>query len=442
MKKGTLLKRAVLIVLALLLFLSLVGCNGGSEEIFSEEELLENAAEEKNDSLRYAYKYFDRWDLPVFNKSRIKSVEVLFRDNYYKDLPPSRALAEDALEIFLNDYYENVDLKSKSDVTAALIRSYVEAVGDPYSRYRTKEEYDSYKSEMSGSFVGIGVGVVKSESGDGILIKTVVEGSPAEKSGILPEDVVISVDGVLVSEIGYDKALTRVRGKEGTTLTLTLLRSGEEITVTVTRETVEDESVTYSLENGIGYVKISSFKANTDEMFEDAIEYMVKNGARGIIYDLRSNSGGYLISVEKMLDRIAPEGIELVSFSNGYGKPYKSKTEDSLSLPSVVIINENTASAAELFAAGMRDLSKMGHFDAKTVGVTSHGKGVMQSSYTMIDGSALTLTVAYYNPPLGENYDGVGVIPDRTVALDGLSSAQRDAAYKSAAYEEILKMIN
>ena len=157
---------------------------------------------------------------------------------------------------------------------------------------------------------------------------------------------------------------------------------------------------------------------------------MKANGAVAIIYDLRSNSGGLLLPAVNMLSYIAPKNTTIVSFTNGYSAPMKDNDSHSLSIPSVVLCNSRTASAAELFVAAMRDFDgKLGLFDVTMVGVTTYGKGIMQATYMLDDGSSVTLTVAYYNPPSGENYHEVGITPD--VIVDS-SSAQLDEAYEQA----------
>ena len=161
---------------------------------------------------------------------------------------------------------------------------------------------------------------------------------------------------------------------------------------------------------------------------------MKANGAVGIVYDLRSNPGGYLSSVVDILSYISPKGTTIASFSNDYADTMVDDDSHSLTLPSVVICNERTASAGELFTAAMRDFDEeFGYFDVTIVGTTTYGKGVMQSSFHLGDGSFLTLTVAYYNPPSGKNYDGEGITPDVPVA--------EDVDPIISAYEEIFKLV-
>jgi carboxyl-terminal processing protease len=216
------------------------------------------------------------------------------------------------------------------------------------------------------------------------------------------------------------------------------LRGDAELEFTITRKKVVEESVSYSIhENKIAYIKISSFKENTVKQFKDAIDDVVENGAVGIIYDLRSNPGGYLSTVVSMISMISPKGATIVSFSNDYGPPVKDSNHSSLELPTVVICNENTASAAELFTAAMRDFGDtFEYFDVTLVGTKTFGKGIMQSTYLFTDDSSITLTVAFYNPPSGINYDGIGITPDVIV-----TESESGVAQLEAAYNEISKMI-
>jgi carboxyl-terminal processing protease len=323
-------------------------------------------------------------------------------------------------------------------VTDALIYSYIAAVGDKYSVYRTASEYEDYNTDLSGEFYGIGVVVTYDYVQGTLTVTEVLSGGGASDAGIKVGDLIHKVDGELVSEIGYSKAIDMVRGENGTTVKITVLRGDAELEFTITRKKVVEESVSYSIdENKIAYIKISSFKENTVKQFKDAIEDVVEKGAVGIIYDLRSNPGGYLSTVVSMISMISPKGATIVSFSNDYGPPVKDSNHSSLELPTVVICNENTASAAELFTAAIRDFGDtFEYFDVTLVGTKTFGKGIMQSTYLFTDDSSITLTVAFYNPPSGINYDGIGITPDVIVTESESGDAQLEAAYN-----EISKMI-
>lgn len=379
----------------------------------------------------YVTSYLDDLGVPDFIESKMKGIEVVYRDYYVEDLPESKKLAEDTASLYFEHFHEKIDTTDSEAVTDALIYCYIDIIGDDYSIYRNATEHEEYDTDMSGSFYGIGVVVTYSYIDMEITVNEVYAGSGAEDAGIKPGDIITKVNGASVNEIGYDKAVSEIRGELNTRVNITVNRDGSEISFDVTRKKVVEQSVSYSLdENRIGYIKIMSFKSNTFEQFKEAITYMENNEAKGIVYDLRSNPGGYLSSVVDVLSYIAPKNTTIVSFTHNYAKAQKDNNSHSLSLPSVVICNEATASAGELFTAAMRDFDKeFDYFDVTIVGKQTYGKGVMQNTYAFTDDSAITLTVAYYNPPCGVNYDGIGIEPDVSVEKSADGDTQLDAAY-------------
>ena len=412
---------SLLLVLLTLLFTvtcsfsSCVEKTAGSEELLTKEELSLKVSEETNKSLGYVWEYLDAWKFPQFNSTKLKRVEKIYRDDYYEEIPSAYELATTIATDFLENSYDNIDLTSSQKVSDALLNAFVKAIGDKYSYYRTNEQYKDYTGNMSGNFVGIGVNVQASLVEDGILVIKPIRNSPAEKAGVLAGDLIIAIDGKTVIETGYEEAVNSIKGEAGTTVTITVRRGESTLDIPIERGAVVELTVDYLIdENGIGYIDINSFKANTDDLFIEAIDYMKANGAKAIVYDVRDNGGGYLDTVVNMLDYIAEDGITLASFSNDYGKPEKAKDGHSYSIPTVVICNGASASASELFTQGLRDLSNMGYFEVTIVGQTTYGKFVMQNTYTLSDGSAITLTVAYYYPPAGVEYDGEGIEPDVT----------------------------
>lgn len=447
MKTGTIAKRAA----ALLLLLSLLAASlfaftacdaslGGSNKLLGKEELRQNAASESDAGLDFAADYFDKWELPRFSLSKLRGLENIYASKFVREVGDPLTKAREALTVFLDSYYDVTDLADSDAVTDALIYSYVATMGDKYSVYRTAAEYTSYTSEMSGSFVGIGVTVRYSAELDAIEVHSVSVGSGAEEAGILAGDLIVGVDALRVASDGYDAAVNAIRGEEGTSVGITVLRGGEELTFSVTRRKLVDKSVTYVIEGDVAYLTITGFKANTFQQFKEAIDAAEAAGVKGIVYDLRNNPGGYLSAVTDCLDYIAPKGTTIASFTNGYDDPVIATRAHSLRLPSVVICNENTASAGELFTAGVRDFSALGFFSAKLVGTRTFGKGIMQNTYSFRDRSAITLTVAYYNPPLGENYHGEGIAPDVISEQSNEGDAQMDAARLTIA--ELIKAAN
>ena len=409
MSKTKVIRTLSLIMLTLALVFSLASCNADEDFVAGR---------------------ISKMDIPDFHKEKLKGIEIVYRDYYVEEIPPADVLTEQVAAAYFEHFHNEIDTSNPDEVTDALVNSYVAVIGDRYSFYRSADEHEQYEADMSGSFSGIGVSIIYNYAEKTMIITEVFSGSGAADAGIKAGDRITKVNGAPISEIGYQEAVYTIRGETGTTVDITLDRNGEELTVTATRKKVIEQSVSYSInESKIGYIKISAFNGNTPEQFDLAIDYMLENGAVGIIYDLRSNPGGYLNSVVKMLYRIAPKGTTIVSFSNDYASEYKDKTDAKLSLPTVVLCNESTASAGELFTASMRDFEKLGFFEVTIVGVNTYGKGVMQNTYTFTDGSSITLTVAYYNPPLGENYDGIGIMPDVTVEESVEGDPQLDTAY-------------
>lgn len=372
----------------------------------------------------------DELGVPEFDHSKLKGIEVVYRDYYVEELPPVEELTAKTSELYFEKFHSEIDTADKTAVTDALIHCYIDVIGDDYSIYRSAKEYEDYGTDMSGTFYGIGVVVKYDHIEETITVTEVYSGGGAHEAGIIPGDLIIRVDGENLSDIGYNATVNKIRGELNTRVEITVLRGSEEITVSATRKKVVEQTVSYSInENKVGYIKITSFKSNTYSQFKEAIDYMEDNGAVGIIYDLRSNPGGYLDSVVNMLSYIAPSGSDVVSFTNNYAKEIRDNNLHSVDLPSVVICDEGTASAGELFTAAMRDYSDLGYFDVTVVGKNTFGKGIMQSTYEFTDKSAITLTVAYYNPPSGENYHGVGIAPDVTVEMGEDTDTQLDAAY-------------
>jgi len=407
--KATALKVLSVFILTLTLVFSLASCNSDKDFVTG---------------------HLEEFEVPDFHKEKLKGIEIVYRDYYYKDIPSPDILTEQVASFYFDKFHSRIDTANPEEVTTALINSYIATIGDKYSSYRSAEEHDQYKTDMSGSFSGIGVSVIYNYADRVMTVTEVYPESGAEDAGIIIGDKIIKVNGTPLTEMEYQDAVYKIRGETGTTVDITVERGGEEITVTATRKKVVEKSVAYSIdESKIGYIKISAFNDNTPGQFDTAIDYMLENGAVAIVYDLRSNPGGYLSAVVKMLYRIAPKGTTVVSFSNDYAPEYKDKTEASLSLPTVVICNESTASAGELFTAAIRDFETLGFFDVTIVGQKTYGKGVMQSTYSFTDSSSITLTVAYYNPPSGENYDGVGITPDVTVENNSELDSQLDNAY-------------
>lgn len=295
-----------------------------------------------------------------------------------------------------------------------ILKGYVAGIDDKYSRYLTEEEYLTELNDNSGNLVGLGLTLTEDESGY-IRISDIISNSPAAVSGLMQDDIIISVDGMDVKEIGFSEAAEAMKGTEGSEITLVIRRGGKDTEYTFTRRSIEIRTVEAQMMSGyIGYIKINGFKENTPEQFIDALEGLTANGAVALIFDVRDNGGGLVSALGECLDPLLPEGIVAVAdYKDGSSETLIYSDDSELMLPMAVIVNENTASAAELFAASLRDFNK-----APVIGSQTYGKGVMQSTTELDDGGALILTIAEYRTVFSECYDGIGITPDVQVKND------------------------
>ncbi len=306
------------------------------------------------------------------------------------------------------NYYTEVDTDAAMDGAK---KGYVAGLDDPYSQYMTEEEYAAYQTNEAGQMIGIGVTVTWNEEGF-LQVESVTENSPAEEAGILTGDRIIAINGEDVADLGYAQAVSNVRGEENTTVTLTILRNGENLDIEVARKSMDVVSAQGQMLDGqIGYIRISSFKENTPEQFQAVLDKLLADGAVSLVFDVRDNGGGLVTSLEQILDPLLPEGkIAIATYRDGSTKTLVESDAEECNLPMVVLVNENTASAAELFTASLHDFGK-----ATIVGTTTFGKGIMQVTRQLPDGGALTLTTATYQTTKGECYHGVGITPDEVV---------------------------
>ncbi len=307
-------------------------------------------------------------------------------------------------------YYGEYD---EETVVNNSLKSMVGSLEDKYSAYMTPSEYEQNILNAKGSVSGIGVTVNYTEDKE-IKIVEVSEKGPAEKAGLKAGDVLISVDRKNVSDMDYADAVNLVRGKAGTSVKLVVRRDKEELEYTVMRDNIVSTTVTSRmLENDIAYIRISGFKENTVSQYETELKKCLDSGAKGIIFDLRNNGGGLVSACSECLDPLLPKGdIAIAEFKDGTHEVICKSDSDELNLPMAVIVNENSASAAELFTAALKDFK-----DVSIVGKNTFGKGIMQNTYNLDNGGGLRLTVAKYRTVKSECYHGVGLAPDYQVDL-------------------------
>ena len=447
--RGVISKILLLALILSIISTSFTSCKWFSYVADSKDEINDNidtSAEEKNYS--YVSQYLRDWGMPLFNQTKFKYFEDYFNRyfNLEGGLPSTYDHAKETANLFIENFYDTIDLDDKTVVTDKLLACYVKAIGDPYSAYRPPVETEDYVTDMTGKFGGIGVIVEYIDQDESIMINTVYPDSPAEKAGIKAGDFLHAVDGKTVKELGYTNAVNYVRGEIGTSVELTLIRNGEYITVTAIRAEVEEINVSYEIdtETNVGYVQIVAFKGNTFDQFKEAIDQLEKAGVDGIIFDLRANPGGYVDSVVAVISYLIPDGHTIMSYQYKGASVVELVSDDEgtdhvVDLPFVVICDKNTASAGEIFTAAIRDYRNDGMLEATIVGTTTYKKGIMQNTYYYpLDNSTVTMTVAYYNPPCGVNYHGIGVSPDVYVEnTDSTTDTQLEVAF-----EEILKLIN
>ncbi len=459
-KKFNLLSCSVALIVALVISLS--SCFELITEPTVDEQpkdiILSNIEQaEKNNTRSYNYfaDYLIDWGFPAFDRDKVMWAEEVFvlLYNYDGGMPALKSevmpRAASIGRLFLEKYYDKTNLKDKAAVTDGIITALVEFSGDPYGIYRVPTESEDHNEDMSGKFGGIGVVVEYNDVDLTVMITEVMIDSPAEKAGIRVGDLVYAVDGRLVSEIGHRNAINYVRGEIGTEVTLVMQRNGELHTFVATRELVTVQTVGYGVtEENFGYIQVTSFKDNTDEQFIEAIDALMELEVDGLIIDMRNNLGGYVQTAVNMLSYILPSDKPLISYDykttadkvlyTSIDTNSKGEQLDSIiDLPIVLLCNELTASASEIFASVIRDYDKLGSVNSTSVGTSTYKKGVIQSGILYDDGSTITLTTAYYYPPSGELIHGVGVTPDVYVE----NSATEDLQFL-AAIEEMKKLIS
>ena len=316
-------------------------------------------------------------------------------------------------DTLLKDYYQELD---ESKLLLGAIRGMTESIGDPYTFYYTPEEMTRANEDAAGLYHGIGVLIQASEDGF-IRVLRVFPDTPAEQSGIQAGDLIIAVEGTPISgEDGrtYNDAVNKIRGKDGTSVTLSVRRGADELQIEVMRAMVNVSYVEYSmLEGNIGYVSISQFSGNAAERFGEALDYFHAHEAAGIVIDVRSNPGGLLDQVVSIADGILPSGVIVyVKERDGTRMDYYSD-EAMYDVPVAVLVNGMSASASEILASSVQAFDR-----GVIVGETTYGKGVVQTLLTYDeDGAGLQLTTSSYYDALDRSIHGVGVQPDVEVAL-------------------------
>lgn len=295
------------------------------------------------------------------------------------------------------------------------IKGYIEGLDDPYTEYISKEDMKDYLEDTMGNFVGIGIYMVKNTEANKVQVLAPIKNSPAEKAGILPGDLIVAVDGVNYTGDDMSVVSSKIKGEEGTTVKVEMLRGTEGKTFELKRENIKVNPVEGKvLANQIGYIEFSSFDEGTAEDFKAKYEELQKQGIKSLIIDLRNNGGGIVDEALEIADYIADKGSVLLYEvdKNNNEEVKKSEHDPIITVPIVILTNESTASSSEILAGALKDLGK-----AKTCGVKTYGKGVIQQVLTLGDGSGIKITSEKYLTPNKTEINKIGIEPDEKVEL-------------------------
>lgn len=347
------------------------------------------------------YQYFTGKN--VINKSQIISLSE--NSSIDKTLAKYKKIID---QYYLGEVDEN-------KLEQGAIKGYIEGLDDPYTEYISKEDMKEYMENTMGNFVGIGIYMVKNTDSNKIQVLAPIKNTPAEKAGILPGDLIVSVDGVQYTAEEMSIASAKIKGEEGTSVKLEILRDTETLNFEIKREGIKVNPVEGKvIEKNIGYIEFSSFDEGTAEDFKSKYEELQKQGIQSLIIDLRNNGGGIVDEALKIADFIIEKNsIILYEVDKNDNEKVKKSTDNPIvNVPIVVLTNGNTASASEILAGALKDLEK-----AKLVGTKTYGKGVIQQIMTLGDGSGLKITTEKYLTPNRTEINKVGIEPDEKVEL-------------------------
>ena len=346
----------------------------------------------------------------------------------------------DKYKVLIDKYYlgEEVDDETLKE---GAIKGYIEALGDPYTEYISKEDMEDYMDDTMGNFVGIGVYMVKDTETNQIMVLSPIKNSPAEKAGIRPGDYIVEVDGNACTGDDFSNISNKIKGEVGSTVKLKIQRDGETLDFEITRENIKVNPVEGEvLEGNIGYIEFSSFDEGTAEEFKNKFNELKSQGITSLIIDLRNNGGGIVDEALKIAGYTVDKGTTLLYEvdKDGNETEEKSEVDKIIDMPIVILVNENTASSSEILSGALKDLGK-----AKIVGTKTYGKGVIQQILTLADGSGLKITTEEYLTPNRTKINKVGIEPDETVELpdtvENILNVEREEDTQLQKAIEILK---
>ena len=392
-------RKITAVVLAAGMMMGIGACGSNKEKEASSETAASTETAESPDSATEGEANKEPFDIESSKvQKKTKEIEKLIDQYFYFEEDP---------DIREENYYDGI----------------LEGLDDPYSVYYTPEEFARLNEDDSGEYVGIGATVSKNIDDNTVYVVKPLRGSPAEAAGLLPGDVFVQIDDIVVDpEMELEEVVNYIRGKSDTTAHLKMYREGEKdyLEFDINRATIQNITVDYEmLDNNIGYISVDQFIENTPAQFKEGVDSLIGQGAKSLVIDMRNNPGGLLNAVNEMTDYIiaddaTADGIKepgrqlLVKDKDGkIITDYKCSDGHTVDIPMAVLINGNSASAAEIFTADMKDYGL-----ATIIGTTTFGKGIVQSVIPLSDGSAIKITIAKYFTPAEHDIHKVGIEPD------------------------------
>lgn len=324
----------------------------------------------------------------------------------YKEFEP----LFEAYDSILREYYDDIDSQKLVD---GALNGLLDSLGDKHSMYFNKENKEEFDAELSGSYYGIGAQIQLTSDNDVKIIK-IFNDSPAEKAGLQVGDIFLSIDGVSTEGMNATDVATKLKSSDVKTAKITVLRDDKELNFKVKKENVTMFSVSSEmLDNNIGYISVSIFGQKTYDQFKNALEELEKNNMDSLIIDLRANTGGYLYTVTNMLELFINKDNVLYKMQTNLGvQEYKSHSNNNRDYNIVILVDEQSASASEIMAAAMKE-----EYSAILVGKTTYGKGTVQTTKDLSNGSMIKYTIEKWLTPSGKNIDGEGIAPDYDVNI-------------------------
>ena len=328
------------------------------------------------------------------------------------------------LEHYIRGHYlDEIDDEKLADY---LYYGLVAGLGDPYAAYYNEQETQSMIDSSTGSYCGIGAVFSQNMTTGIVTVSQVYEGCPSYEAGILPGDILYKVNGEDVMGQDLTNVVTKIKGEEGTEVTITMIRDEEEIDFIMERRVIEVPTIEHEmLANDIGYIQIMEFDSITADQFHNALTELQSQGMKALVIDLRNNGGGSVEAVCSIADELLPEGP--IVFTEYKDEEWQERSSDAscVDVPMAVLMNGNSASASEILAGALQDYE-----EAVIVGTQSYGKGIVQSVIDLRDGTALKITTAKYYTPNGNNIHEIGITPDVEIDLPEELKTQVDISYE------------